>query len=166
MSRIRNDAGVLALLGVGAVALGIVWKERQLYDELTMGEWRNAARRNARRTPWRAPRGPNGRWAPWMRELYDKHGVYLIRAADSHELLYIGESHTARLFFTVTRHLWTWEGRGAGPTYDPRRVEIAVEIIDEPEEAIDRQFELIRRLSPRDNVQDGHSLPPLSEVPF
>lgn len=166
MSTRRNDAGAIVLLGgVGAVALGLLFRERQLYDELT-SEWRNAGQRNARRTPWRAPLGPDRRWAPWMRELYNKNGVYLIRAADSHALLYIGESHTGRLFFTLTRHLWTWEGRGAGPSYDPRRVEIAVEVIDDADETIARQFELIRKLDPRDNVQDGHSLPPLSEVPF
>jgi hypothetical protein len=167
MKRARNDAGMLALLGgVGAVAHGLIWQERRVYED-AMREWRIAGRRNARRSPWRAPLAADGRrLAPWIYELHGKHGVYMIRAAGSGELLYIGESHTGRMKFTLTRHLWNWEGRGAGPTYDPRRVEIAVEVIDDPAEAVERQFELIRKLGPRDNVQDGHSLPPLEEVPF
>lgn len=166
MSRRRNDAGVIVLVGsMGAIAAGLMlgsMREREALEE-----WRNDCRRNARRSSWRSPLGPDRRWAPWMRELYGQNGVYMIRSDGTGELLYIGESHTGRLFYTVTRHMWNWEGRGAGPTYSPSRVQIAVELIDDPHEAIDRQFELIRRLSPRDNVQDGRSLlPPLEEVPF
>lgn len=128
-----------------------------------------ASGRNAEgRSPWRSPLGGDRRWAPWVRELAGKNGVYLIRPAGGGEMLYIGESHRARLLKTLTRHLWQWNGRGSGPTYDPRQVEIAVETFDEPADAVERQFELIRQLEPRDNVQDGHSLMAASpeDVPF
>lgn len=164
MRRARNNAGVIVLVGgMGAIAAGLMLGSRREHEALE--EWRNQCRRNARRSSWRSPLGDDRRWASWMRELYEKNGVYLIRDVAG-ELLYIGESHTGRLFFTLTRHLWSWSGRGAGPSYDPRRVQVAVEIIDSPTETIDRQFDLIRRLSPRDNMQDGHSLLPLEEVPF
>jgi hypothetical protein len=126
-----------------------------------------AGPRNARRTSWRSPIDKNGGWAAWVRELAGRHGVYLIRDLETKELLYVGESHRGRLLPTLRRHLWSWSGRGAGPTYDPQRVQIAIELYDQPDDAVDRQFELIRSLQPRDNVVDGHSLlPPLEEVPF
>jgi hypothetical protein len=122
---------------------------------------RNARRRGA---TWRSPLGPDRRWAQWMRDLYGRNGVYMIRSVSTHQVLYIGESHTGRLFYTLTRHLWNWNGEGAGPSYSPQFVEVAVELHSDPDEAIERQFELIRKLDPRDNQQDGHSL--LDEVPF
>ncbi|MCU1279478.1 MAG: hypothetical protein JWM53_3024 [bacterium] len=118
------------------------------------------------RSSWRSPLGGDRRWARWVRDLNGRNGVYLIRPAGGGDVLYIGESHRGRLMKTLTRHLWQWNGRGSGPTYDPRRVEIAVELFDEPRAAVERQFELIRQLEPLDNVQDGHSLALLDEVPF
>lgn len=125
-----------------------------------------ATGRNANGRAWRAPLGKDGRWAPWVYELTGRNGVYMIRPAGGGDPLYIGESHRARLMKTLTRHLWQWNGHGSGPTYDPRRVEVAVELFDEPADAVERQFELIRQLDPRDNVQDGHSLQQPADVPF
>lgn len=122
--------------------------------------------RNARRSRWRCPVDEQHKFLPWVHELRGKNGVYLIRDATTKELLYVGESHRERLMHTLMRHLWVWNGRGSGPTYSPRFVEIAVELYERPDEAIDRQFELIRQLDPRDNVVDGHTLPSLDEVPF
>jgi hypothetical protein len=107
--------------------------------------------------------------ASWLRELDGRIGVYLIRDARTREVLYIGESHRNRLAKTLSRHLWVWQGQGSGPSYDPKLVEVAFELMDDPIEARDRQFELIQQLQPPDNVQDGHSLPPPSsdsDAPF
>src|SRR5216684_4297595 len=57
---------------------------------------------------------------------------YLIRDARTREIVYIGESHTHRLFETMTRHLYVWNGRGSGPTYHPALVEIAVIVAETP----------------------------------
>lgn len=125
--------------------------------------------RNAGGARWRSPLGDGPRgWAPWMYELQGRNGVYMIRPLGGGEALYIGESHRGRLFKTLTRHLWQWNGRGSGPTYNPRDVEVAVELWDDPADAVARQFELIRELEPRDNVFDGHSLASSSvdDVPF
>jgi len=121
--------------------------------------------RNAR-SRWRSPLGPDGRFADWMREAIGKSGVYLIRDAGTREVVYIGESHTGRLFKTLTRHLWNWNGQGSGPNYSQRRVEVCFETFSDGREAIEEQFRLIRKLKPRDNVQDGRSLIPLDDVPF
>lgn len=141
------------------------WPPRAIESEL-----RNASVRSR----WRSPLGARdrGAWAPWVDELSESRGVYLIRDAASKELLYVGESHRgARLKKTLTRHFWNWEGRGAGPTYPAALVEVAVELYDDPNETVERQYELIRALHPRDNVTDGHTLfrtPPADadDVPF
>lgn len=69
---------------------------------------------------WRAPLAQDGsRFADWLAELAGQSGVYLIRDARSHDVLYVGESHTGRLYETLTRHLYVWNGKGAGPSYHP-----------------------------------------------
>lgn len=51
------------------------------------------------------PVGARGEPYPqWVRDLKGKSGVYLIRDASTHELLYVGSS-TRRLYDTLTRHL-------------------------------------------------------------
>jgi hypothetical protein len=175
MKRATSSA-VLALGATVATVGGVIaysrWRRRDLLNHNSasspsssppaLAPARNAARR--RGATWRSPLGPDRRWAQWMRDLYGRNGVYMIRSANTHQVLYIGESHTGRLFYTLTRHLWDWNGEGAGPSYSPQFVEVAVELHGDPDEAIERQFELIRKLDPRDNKQDGHSL--LDEVPF
>jgi hypothetical protein len=112
------------------------------------------------RLVWRSPaRDDGGRgYADWVRALRrGRSGVYLIRHFETHEVLYIGESHRDRLYDTLTRHLQSWSGFGSGPTYYPGRVQVAV-VETEPEEAPYLQFELIQQFQPADNVQDGRSL--------
>ncbi|HJL20438.1 MAG TPA: hypothetical protein RMH99_32525 [Sandaracinaceae bacterium LLY-WYZ-13_1] len=43
-------------------------------------------------------------YAPWVRDLQYRCGVYVIRDADTREILYVSESHTGRLYATPTRH--------------------------------------------------------------
>ncbi len=115
---------------------------------------------------WRSPVAPNGRrgFADWLRALrvdtdHGLNGVYLIRDASTHEMLYIGESHTARLYETLTRHLYSWNGKGSGPSYHPSLVEIAVIVAETPlDEPVADQYALIQEHHPRDNDMDGHTL--------
>lgn len=97
----------------------------------------------------------------WIRELDGRSGVYVIRQGG--DVVYVGESHTGRLYDTLTRHFSTWrrwkgfwrdqfgEGHDPGMTYDRDRVEVAVRVTS-PSEAIDEESRLIHRLKPRDNL--------------
>jgi hypothetical protein len=126
------------------------------------------------RLVWRSPargRGLRG-FADWVRALVDENGVYLVREVGSDEVLYIGESHTGRLYDTLTRHLQNWNGFGSGPSYHPDYVEVAVLVVEDPEDAIALQYELIQEHQPADNQKDGRSIfmrvdaPDEEEVPF
>lgn len=111
------------------------------------------------RLTWQSPtrgRGQRG-FADWVRALDGHNGVYLLRAAGTDEVIYIGESHSGRLYDTMTRHLQNWDGFGSGPSYVPANVEVAVLLVEDPEEAIALQYELIQRYQPEDNYKDGRS---------
>jgi hypothetical protein len=107
----------------------------------------------------------------WVRDLEEKSGVYLIRDADTAELLYVGSSRR-HLYGTLTRHVQSWQRskrfwRGQydgehdpGLTYERAAVEVAVRITP-PDQALDEEARLIRRLRPRDNLT-GQTEP----VPF
>ena len=131
---------------------GFAWPPRILRDP------RNSGARSRWRSVLGDERGPR-RWAAWVQALGEARGVYLIRDAETHDVLYVGESHRGqRLKKTLTRHFWRWQGRGAGPTYEPSTVEVAVERYDDPARVVERQYELIRALQPSDNITDGHTL--------
>lgn len=120
------------------------------------------------------PIGARGESYPsWIRELKGRSGVYLIRDADSHELLYVGSS-SRRLYETLTRHFQTWrrfkgfwsgqyaEGHDPGLTYDRARVEVAIRFTG-PDDSLDEESRLIHRLQPRDNLLGQ---PTEEDVPF
>src|SRR5690606_4567508 len=82
------------------------------------------------------PVGDRGEPYPaWLRALKGKSGVYVIR--EGGEPVYVGESHSDRLYETLTRHFQTWrrrksfwsgqftEGHDPGLTYDRAAVEVA-----------------------------------------
>ncbi len=114
------------------------------------------------RFKWRSPLAEDGSgFADWLRALRGRalNGVYLIRDAGSHEIVYIGESHTGRLYETLTRHLYNWNGRGSGPSYPPALIEVAVIVAETPlDDPVADQSALIQEHEPRDNVMDGHTL--------
>ncbi len=114
------------------------------------------------RLQWRAPLAPDGGgFADWLRELRGRglNGVYLVRDAGSREIVYIGESHTGRLYETLTRHLYAWNGKGSGPSYAPSLVELAVIVAETPlDDPVADQYALIQEHEPRDNIMDGHTL--------
>ena len=90
-------------------------------------------------------------WPAWVRALSGKSGVYVIRATAGHAVLYVGESHTGRLYDTLTRHFQAWSGQTAGPTYRRGSVEIAVVLVAKTR-VVAIQDKLICRLQPRDNT--------------
>jgi hypothetical protein len=91
--------------------------------------------------------------------LRGKTGSYVIRDGRSHQVLYVGESHTGRLFETLVRHMQQWNGHGSGISYVNERKRLEVAVVERPsDQAENEQYELIARLRPRDNDRDGHSL--------
>ncbi len=134
---------------------------------VTAPRWRNAG--HAYR-----PIGASGEPYPsWVRELKGEAGVYMIRDAASHEILYVGSS-SSRLYDTLTRHFQQWrrykgywrgqyaEGHDPGLTYNRARVEVAVKVTS-PADALDEETRMIRRLNPRDNILGQ---PELEDAPF
>ena len=103
----------------------------------------------------------------WVRALRGKSGVYIIRERQrdgSNPIVYVGESHTSRLYQTLTRHFQTWrrakkfwagqyggQGHDPGLTYDRARCTVAVRVLP-AERAVDEEARLIVRLRPRDNL--------------
>ena len=110
------------------------------------------------------PVGERGEPYPdWLRRFKGESGVYVIRDRATGEVLYVGESHTGRVFETLTRHLQDWrrwkgwwkgqygEGHDPGLTYPRDAVEVAVRATS-ADDAVDEERRLIRRLQPRDNL--------------
>ncbi len=107
----------------------------------------------------------------WLRNLRGESGVYVIRDARSGMVLYVGESHTGRVYETLTRHFQGWrrwkgfwrgqfaEGHDPGLTYRRDRVEVAVRVT-RAADALDEESRLIRRLTPRDNLLGQAELEP------
>ena len=92
------------------------------------------------------------RYPDWIRALDERNGVYVIREHDSGTIAYVGESHSARLYGTLTRHFQRWSPKfdTAGPTYDRGDVEVAVVTVPKTH-AMHLQNDLICALDPRDN---------------
>jgi len=127
------------------------------------------------------PVGRSGEEYPdWVRALKGKSGVYLIRELDETgkpAIVYVGESHTDRLYDTLTRHLQQWrrwkgfwrgqfgQGHDPGLTYDRGAVEVATRVVL-PEEAIKLEARLIRKHSPRDNINGQVDVIDVEEAPF
>jgi len=98
-------------------------------------------------------------YAPWVRELRYRNGVYVIREVDSREVVYVGESHSGRLYSTLTRHFQFWDGYTAGTTYDRDGVEVATCALDaSAREVVAKQIELIGELAPLDNTHHQRDL--------
>lgn len=129
------------------------------------------------------PVGASGEPYPaWVRALDGQSGVYVIKEVQrdgSEEIVYVGESHTGRLYDTLTRHLQQWkrrktfwrdqfggQGHDPGLTYQRHRVKVAARVMS-PERAMSEETRLIRKLRPRDNLlkQPDDSLPE-DPVPF
>ncbi len=91
---------------------------------------------------------------PWLKaETKGKSGAYLIRDSGffGGEIVYVGESHTGRLFQTITRHFQRWKGKTAGPTYPRSKVQVAI-VRCPAKQAVDLQDNLIAEFRPKDNI--------------
>ena len=114
--------------------------------------------------------GAEGPYPKWLRELRGKSGAYVIAAPhwfytdEPGAILYVGESHTGRLYQTCSRHFQQWKGRGAGPTYSRAGVLVGIEVT-EATDAITTEARLICELEPRDNER-GCWDAELEGVPF
>jgi hypothetical protein len=115
------------------------------------------------------PVGASGEPYPdWVRMLKEKSGVYIIREIQDDgttETVYVGESHTGRLYQTLTRHFQTWrrakkfwtgqytgsQSHDPGLTYDRERITVAVRVLPAAR-ALAEEARLIARLRPRDNL--------------
>lgn len=114
---------------------------------------------------------PRDRYPRWLVELKAQSGAYVIRHGASGEVLYVGESHSGRLYQTITRHLqgWArlkrhWAGLLGSQQHDPgttyAREAVTVEVITTaPGDAVRLQGRLIARLRPRDNIIGGDQVP-------
>lgn len=102
-----------------------------------------------------------GRFAEWVNDLRNQSGAYVIRSKGTHEVLYVGESHTGRLAATIKRHFYSWD---ADKGYSARAagVEVAVRVCPQSA-AVSVQDSLIQRLTPRVNKMGYGSK---DEVPF
>ncbi len=109
-----------------------------------------------------APAHGDGQYVARLDDLRHKHasGAYAIIDARTREVLYIGESHTGRLFDTLTRHFRSWaispdqdaQGRRRGGTeYDRQDVLVALCITSDAR-ANELQVDEIARLDPTDNL--------------
>jgi excinuclease UvrABC nuclease subunit len=94
--------------------------------------------------------------APWVRGLKGRSGCYLIREKNgflffSGEVVYIGESHSNRLYSTMLRHFQHWTGKTAGQTFPASKVEVAV-VRCPASRALALQDSLIEEYRPRLNT--------------
>jgi len=150
----------LATRGSRGGAVGELRAERRLVAP-SEAELRNAA------LTYR-PIGASGEPYPdWIRALDGESGVYVIREIQrdgSTPIVYVGESHSGRLYQTLTRHFQTWrrskkfwsgqyggQGHDPGLTYPRDRVTVAARMLS-PARAMAEEARLIARLRPRDNL--------------
>ncbi len=92
--------------------------------------------------------------ASWVRALKGKSGVYVIRERGFlGSVLYIGESHTGRLYSTLLRHFQRWTGKTAGHTFAAAKVEVAV-VRTPAARALDLQNNMIVEFRPKLNVAE------------
>jgi excinuclease UvrABC nuclease subunit len=94
--------------------------------------------------------------AGWVKALKGKSGVYLIREKAGFlffagEVVYVGESHTDRLYSTLLRHFQRWTGKTAGATFAVSKVEVAI-VRCPAKRALALQNSIIEEYRPRLNT--------------
>lgn len=115
---------------------------------------------------YRSPLTKSGRfkYAAWIRALRGKSGVYVFRTPAG-AVVYVGESHSGKLYKTLTRHFSEWgrekkwwqgafvfgDNTDPGRTYDADELLVAVRVLPAGE-AYRAQIDLIERLKPADNI--------------
>lgn len=98
----------------------------------------------------------SSQFAPWVRALRNKNGVYLIVQDDVAQ--YVGVSYSGKLYGTLTRHVQNWSRRRGhaytGPVFDRLSILVAAEVVDDPKEALRRERAWIHRFQPLLNRQE------------
>jgi len=90
--------------------------------------------------------------ADWVKALKGRSGVYIVRERGfMGAVIYVGESHTGRLYATLLRHFQHWKGPTAGPTFPVSQVEVAV-VRTPANKALETQNAIIAEYEPRLNV--------------
>lgn len=99
-------------------------------------------------------------WPSWVRDLASRSGVYLIKSKRSRRVVYVGESHTGKLYGTLTRHFQRWKGQTAGHTFNRSGVLVAV-LTSGPRAAQRLQSKLIEKHQPDYNLylKGGEDVP-------
>lgn len=108
---------------------------------------------------YRDPNGKPGQYADWLRALANQSGAYVIRSKETRRALYVGESHTGRLYDAIRHHFvprskphWLLGGHDLTEYKCSRHaVEVAVRVTP-PAGAIGAQNNLIQRLQPSANT--------------
>jgi hypothetical protein len=93
-------------------------------------------------------------FAAWVKALKGKSGAYIIRERGFlGSVIYVGESHTGRLYSTLLRHFQHWKGPTAGPTFAVSDVEVAV-VRTPAAKAVETQNAIIAEHRPKLNVAE------------
>jgi hypothetical protein len=94
----------------------------------------------------------NGSVADWVKTLKGRSGVYIVRERGFlGSIVYVGESHTGRLYATLLRHFQHWKGPTAGPTFPVLDVEVAI-VRTPANKALETQNAIIAEFEPKLNV--------------
>lgn len=154
----------------------VFWSDRlPSLVALMTSSWGPPRNRSARLT-YRSVGAFGDPYPDWVQDLRRRSGVYVIRERQrdaTNPIVYVGQSSLDRLYETLTRHFQMWrrvkgywrghyaEGHDPGLTYDRGACEAAT-IITAPDDALDLEAQLIRRLTPRDNLIGQE----VADVPF
>lgn len=87
----------------------------------------------------------------WIRDLKGRSGVYVLKEGNA--IRYVGESHTDRLYETLTRHLQRWQ-LPSSKSYRRGTMRAAVLVLSDRDEAPSVQAHYICELAPSDNVYE------------
>jgi hypothetical protein len=95
----------------------------------------------------------NGRACAWLHRVRNLSGAYVIRKKSTHEVQYVGESHSGALAKTIKRHFYIWRDSSrlhyviTGSVYN---YEVAIRLCP-PNAAKSVQNDLINKLMPQKN---------------
>ena len=113
-------------------------------------------------------RGSLQAWNPKLAQYQNASGVYVLRDRSSGSVVYVGESHTDRLYRTLLRHFHDSSGKFAAMSewvhHAPGRLEVLV--FETPKnEALEAEQEAIMYYEPLVNKLGASSEEP-EDVPF
>lgn len=115
-------------------------------------------------------RGEQRAWNPKLAGYKDASGVYVLRDRTTRAVVYVGESHTGRLYRTLLRHFHDSSGKfeklSEWVHHAPERLEVMVfetsagEALEAEQEAIMYYEPLINKVSASgDSGDDGEEIP-------